>query len=56
MSHLYWQFFIALESDLHATTRYVEYSEDNFETYSVDFAQIILGACSEVFNRGNINL
>ena len=48
MTHQYWQFFIALESDLDSTTRYVECSEDNYETYSVGFAQIILSACSEV--------
>ncbi len=44
----YWQFFIALEADLDATNRYVECCEDNFETYSVGYAQIILSAGSEV--------
>jgi hypothetical protein len=37
-THPYWQFFIALESDLDDTTRYVECCEDNFKTYSVAFA------------------
>lgn len=48
MADPYWQFFIAVESDLDVTTRYVECSADNFATYSVGFAQIILSACSEV--------
>ena len=48
MSFPYWQFFIALEADLDATTRYVECCKDNFETYSVGYAQIILSAGSEV--------
>ena len=48
MSYPYWQFFVALESDLEATTRYVECCQDNYETYSVAYAQIILSAGSEV--------
>ncbi len=48
MAFPYWQFFIALEADLEATTRYVECCEDNFATYSVGYAQIILSAGSEV--------
>ena len=48
MSYPYWQFFVALESDLEATTRYVECCEENYNTYSVAYAQIILSAGSEV--------
>jgi len=46
--YLYWQYFVALESNLEATTRYVECCEDNYKTYSVAYAQIILSAGSEV--------
>ena len=48
MSYPYWQFFIALEADLEGTTQYVEPHPDNFSTYSVEFARIILAACSEI--------
>jgi len=48
MSYPYWQYFVALESDLEATTRYVECCEENYNTYSVAYAQIILSAGSEV--------
>lgn len=44
----YWQVFIAIESDLERTTRYVEPNIDNYKTYSVAFAQLILSACSEI--------
>ena len=44
----YWQFFIAIESDLEATTRFVEPVTANFGTHSVAFAQLILGAGSEI--------
>ena len=48
MSYPYWQFFVALESDIEATTQYVECYEANHNTYSVAYAQIILSAGSEV--------
>jgi hypothetical protein len=48
MSYHYWQFFLAIESDLEATTRYVECCEDNYHTYSLAYAQIILSTGSEI--------
>lgn len=44
----YWQYFIALESDLAHTTRFVEVVEANMETYSIEFARILLSAGAEV--------
>lgn len=44
----HWQYFLALESDLGATTRYVEPVRDNFRSYSIEFARILLSAGSEV--------
>lgn len=44
----YWQYFLAIEADLDSTVRFVEPSEDNFKTYSVEFAKILLSASSEV--------
>ncbi len=44
----YWQYFVALESDLAKASRFVEISDDNMETYSVEFARLILSAGSEV--------
>src|SRR5713101_1446458 len=47
-SYPYWQYFLALESDLDATTRYVEPARRNFATYSIEFARILLSAGAEV--------
>ena len=47
-SYPYWQYFLALETDLDATTRYVEPARRNFATYSIEFARILLSACAEV--------
>ncbi len=44
----YWQYFVALESDLSRTTRFVEIADENMNTYSVEFARLILSAGSEV--------
>jgi hypothetical protein len=47
-SHPHWQYFVALESDLEHTARYVEIVPSNFKTYSIEFARILLSASSEV--------
>jgi hypothetical protein len=44
----YWQYFVALEADLTATARFVEPAQANMNTYSIEFARILLGAGSEI--------
>jgi hypothetical protein len=48
MAFPYWQYFLAIESDFEATTRYVEVSDKNYSTYSVEYVRIFLSACSEI--------
>jgi hypothetical protein len=48
MPHPHWQYFIAIESDLEKTGRYVEIAQGNFLTYSIELARILLSASSEV--------
>jgi len=43
-----WNYFLAIESDLANTSRYVEFREDNFSTYSIEFVHLLLAASSEV--------
>lgn len=43
----YWEYFLALENDLVKTSRFVEFSAANFETYSIEFSRIILASASE---------
>ena len=45
---LHWDYFLSLEEDLLRSVRFVEPVEDNFGTYSTEFAGVILGAASEV--------
>lgn len=43
-----WNFFISLEHDLEEISRYIEFSENNFQTYSIELARLLLAASSEV--------
>jgi hypothetical protein len=45
---LHWNYFLALESDLERLSRFVEFTEDNFQTYSLEMARLLLAASAEV--------
>ncbi len=47
-SFLHWNYFLALESDLENVSRYIEFSNKNFKTYSIELAHLLLAASSEV--------
>src|SRR2546428_5789614 len=40
-TYRYWQHFLALEADFAATSRYVEFSQQNFPTYSIEYAKLL---------------
>jgi len=49
MTHLpHWDYYYSLEDDLISVSRYVELSEENFETHSIHFVRLLLAAASEV--------
>lgn len=45
---IFWNYFLALESDLLSVSRYIEFCEDNKDTYSIELAKLILASGSEV--------
>lgn len=45
---LHWNYFLTLDVDTANLSRYVEFTEDNFEAHSVEMARILLAAASEV--------
>ena len=45
---LHWNYFLALENDLEAVSRYIEFSQSNFRTYSIELAHLLFAASSEV--------
>jgi hypothetical protein len=44
---LHWNYFLALERDLEVVSRYVEFTDDNNETYSIELAHLLFAAASE---------
>ena len=42
-----WEYFLALENDLVKCSRFVEFSQQNFKTYSIEFVRILLASASE---------
>ncbi len=46
--HHHWNYFIAIERNIETLSRYIEFTEDNFNTYSIELAHILLSASSEV--------
>jgi hypothetical protein len=47
-SRIHWNYFLALERDLEAVSRYIEFSSDNMKVYSIALTHILLSASSEV--------
>jgi hypothetical protein len=45
---LHWNYFLALEDDLGQLSRYIEFSEPNFNAYSIELAHLLLASASEV--------
>jgi uncharacterized protein YozE (UPF0346 family) len=39
---LHWNYFPAVEEDLHQLSRYIEFAEDNFGTFSIELTKFSL--------------
>lgn len=44
----HWNYFLAIEKNLENLSRYIEFSENNLQTYSIEIAHILLSSSSEV--------
>lgn len=44
----HWNYFLALESDVGNLSRYIEFVEDNYSTYSIEIAHLLLATASEI--------
>jgi len=45
---IHWNYFLAIEQDFEFISRYIEFSEENNETFSIELARIIMSASQEV--------
>ena len=46
-SFIHWNYFLALESDLENISRYIEFIDKNYKTYSIELAHLLLASSSE---------
>ena len=44
----HWNYFLALESDIEAVSRFIEPCEDNYQTYSQELARVLIASASEI--------
>lgn len=44
----HWNYFLALEEDLDRLSRFVEFTTDNYECYSIELARVLMLASAEV--------
>ncbi|PXY43573.1 hypothetical protein [Flavobacterium hydrophilum] len=47
-SNIHWNYFLAIESDFEKISRYVEFSEANNSTFSIELARIIMAGTQEI--------
>lgn len=45
---IHWDYLLAIEKDLEALTRYIEFCEQNYPVYSMELAHLLFAASSEV--------
>ena len=46
-SFIHWNYFLAIESDLENLSRYIEFIDANFNTYSIELARLLSASSSE---------
>lgn len=44
----HWDYFLALEDDLAKLARYIHFSEENLNTYSLEFARLLMASTQEI--------
>lgn len=44
----HWNYFLVLEADVQAVSRWIEFSESNNSTYSIELARLLMTAAAEV--------
>lgn len=45
---VHWNYFLALDSEVENLSRYIEFTTDNFKTYSIELTRFLLSVASEV--------
>ena len=48
MKNIHWDYFSALEEDVQHLTRFIQFSQANLNTYSIELAQLLMASTQEV--------
>jgi len=48
MTNFHWDYFNALEEDVKQLTRFIQFSEANLKTYSIELAQLLMASTQEI--------
>ena len=46
--HIYWEYYLEIEQQFYNTKRYVDFNNNNFKTYSLEYLQLLQTTCSEI--------
>ncbi len=46
--YIHWDYYLAIEDDLKNLARYIDFSDSNYLTYSIELARILQITCSEI--------
>jgi hypothetical protein len=47
-STIHWNYFLTIESDVEHLSKYVEFTESNYSTHSIEMVRLLLSASSEI--------
>lgn len=47
-TNIHWNYFLSIESDFEKSSKYVEFTEENGKTFSIEFGRIIMAATQEI--------
>lgn len=45
---IHWNYYLAIEQDFELISRFIEFSEENYNTFSIELARIIMTASQEI--------
>lgn len=48
IEHSYWRYYVELEHELLQTRKFVDFGEENFKTYSLEFLKLYQAVCGEI--------
>ncbi|MDX2072734.1 MAG: hypothetical protein SFX19_00015 [Alphaproteobacteria bacterium] len=48
MAHIHWNYYLSIEADLIKLSRYIEVHPNNYKSYSIEIARLLMATCAEI--------